>query len=147
MIKLIQGPLKEFKKFINRGNVIEMAVGLILATYFGAIIKSLVYDVIMPPIGMLLGKTDFSNFNIVLQKAEGEIEEVAINYGVFINNVLTFLIVSLSIFLFLKIYNKMQDKLIDNEEEEATPPTPLTKEEKLLTEIRDLLKDKDKKIT
>jgi large conductance mechanosensitive channel len=136
MIKLIQGPLKEFKKFINRGNVIEMAVGLILATYFGAIIKSLVYDVIMPPIGMLLGKTDFSNFNIVLQ-------EVAINYGVFINNVLTFLIVSLSIFLFLKIYNKMQDKLIDNDEDEAVAPTPLTKEEKLLTEIRDLLKEKD----
>ncbi len=143
MIKLIQGPLKEFKKFINRGNVIEMAVGLILATYFGTIIKSLVYDVIMPPIGMLLGKTDFSNFNIVLQKAEGEIEEVAINYGVFINNVLTFLIVSLSIFLFLKIYNKMQDKLIDNDEDEAVAPTPLTKEEKLLTEIRDLLKEKD----
>ena len=143
MIKLIQGPLKELKKFINRGNVIEMAVGLILATYFGAIIKSLVYDVIMPPIGMLLGKTDFSNFNIVLQKAEGEIEEVAINYGVFINNVLTFLIVSLSIFLFLKIYNKMQDKLIDNDEDEAVAPTPLTKEEKLLTEIRDLLKEKD----
>ena len=143
MIKLIQGPLKEFKKFINRGNVIEMAVGLILATYFGAIIKSLVYDVIMPPIGMLLGKTDFSNFNIVLQKAEGEIGEVAINYGVFINNVLTFLIVSLSIFLFLKIYNKMQDKLIDNDEDEAVAPTPLTKEEKLLTEIRDLLKEKD----
>jgi large conductance mechanosensitive channel len=97
----------------------------------------------MPPIGMLLGKTDFSNFNIVLQKAEGEIEEVAINYGVFINNVLTFLIVSLSIFLFLKIYNKMQDKLIDNDEDEAVAPTPLTKEEKLLTEIRDLLKEKD----
>jgi len=142
MIKWLRTPLNEFKKFINRGNVIEMAVGLILATYFGAIVKSLVYDVIMPPIGMLLGKTDFSNLKIVLQEAQGEVNEVAINYGIFINNILTFLIVSFSIFLFVKLYNKAQDRLLGDTEEEKKGA--LSKEQKLLTEIRDLLKeDKD----
>lgn len=139
LMKWIKAPLNEFKKFINRGNVVEMAVGLILATYFGAIVKSLVYDVIMPPIGMLLGKTDFSNLKVILQEAQGEIKEVAINYGIFINNILTFLIVSFSIFLFVKLYNKAQDRLLGSEDEDA--PAPLSKEQKLLTEIRDLLKE------
>jgi large conductance mechanosensitive channel len=142
MMKWIKVPLNEFKKFINRGNVVEMAVGLILATYFGSIVKSLVYDVIMPPIGMLLGKTDFSNLKIVLQEAQGDVNEVAINYGIFINNILTFLIVSFSIFLFVKLYNKAQDRLLGDSEEEKK--TTVSKEQKLLTEIRDLLKeDKD----
>ena len=142
MMKWIKAPLNEFKKFINRGNVVEMAVGLILATYFGSIVKSLVYDVIMPPIGMLLGKTDFSNLKIILQEAQGDVNEVAINYGIFINNILTFLIVSFSIFLFVKLYNKAQDRLLGDSEEEKK--TTVSKEQKLLTEIRDLLKeDKD----
>ena len=130
--------MKEFKKFISRGNVLDMAVGLILATYFGAIVKSLVNDVIMPPVGILLGGVDFSSLKLIIQEARGETAEVAIQYGVFINTVITFLIVSFAIFIVIKGINKAQERL---KEEEALAPTPtLSKEEVLLTEIRDLLK-------
>ncbi len=139
---------KEFKKFISKGNVIDMAVGLILATYFGAIIKSLVNDVIMPPIGKLLGGVDFSQLKIVIQEpvkavtdAAGavitpEIKEIAINYGSFINTIITFIIVAFAIFTVVKAYNKIKKK---EEEKPAAPPAP-SNEEVLLTEIRDLLK-------
>ncbi|MAC92975.1 MAG: large conductance mechanosensitive channel protein MscL [Flavobacteriaceae bacterium] len=139
MRSLIKTPLKEFKKFISRGNVIDMAVGLILATYFGAIVKSLVNDVIMPPFGVLIGGVDFSSFKIVIQQAQGNVKEVAINYGTFINNMLTFLIISAAIFISVKIYNKVQDSVISEEAAPKPTPTP-SKEEILLTEIRDLLK-------
>lgn len=136
--------LKEFKTFISKGNVMEMAVGLIMALYFGAIIKSLVDHIIMPPIGMLLGNVDFSNLKIVLAEAtmngETVVPEVAISYGIFINTIITFLIVSLAIFMVVKGYNKMKENLEKEEAEApAAPPAP-TKEEILLTEIRDLLK-------
>ena len=132
--------MKEFKKFISRGNVIDMAVGLILATYFGAIVKSLVNDVIMPPIGILLGGVNFSSLKIILQEANGDTAEVAIQYGLFINTIITFLIVSFTIFLVVKCYNKSKDRLTKQKEEaDASIPTP-SKEEQLLTEIRDLLK-------
>ncbi len=132
--------MKEFKKFISRGNVLDMAVGLILATYFGAIVKSLVNDVIMPPVGILLGGVDFSSLKLIIQEARGETAEVAVQYGVFINTVITFLIVSFAIFIVIKGINKAQERL-KKEEEEALAPTPtLSKEEVLLTEIRDLLK-------
>lgn len=134
--------MKEFKKFISRGNVIDMAVGLIMATYFGAIVKSLVNDIIMPPVGLLLGGVDFSALKIVIKEAQGDAAEVAVNYGAFINTIITFLIVSFAIFMVVKMYNKMQDRLAANEKEApATPPEP-SKEEVLLTEIRDLLKKK-----
>jgi large conductance mechanosensitive channel len=132
--------MKEFKKFISRGNVLDMAVGLILATYFGAIVKSLVNDVIMPPIGILLGGVNFSSLKIILQEANGDTAEVAIQYGLFINTIITFLIVSFTIFLVVKGYNKSKDRLTKQKEEaDASIPTP-SKEEQLLTEIRDLLK-------
>ena len=132
--------MKEFKKFISRGNVLDMAVGLILATYFGAIVKSLVNDVIMPPVGILLGGVDFSSLKLIIQEARGETAEVAVQYGVFINTVITFLIVSFAIFIVIKGINKAQERL-KKEQEEAPAPTPtLSKEEVLLTEIRDLLK-------
>jgi len=140
--------MKEFKKFISKGNVMEMAVGLIMATYFGAIIKSLVNDIMMPPIGKLLGNVDFAELSYVIQPevlepADGVgdgIAEVAINYGLFINAIITFLIVAFSIFMVVKAYNKMKEKLEKAEEEApASPPEP-SKEEILLTEIRDLLK-------
>jgi len=139
---------KEFKKFISKGNVLDMAVGLILATYFGAIIKSLVDDIIMPPIGKLLGGVDFSQLKIVIQEpvkavtdAAGkvitpEITEVAIKYGVFINTIITFIIVAFVIFMVVKGFNKMKKK---EEKKPSTPPAP-SKEEVLLAEIRDLLK-------
>lgn len=136
--------MKEFKKFISKGNVMQMAVGLIMALYFGAIIKSLVDHVIMPPIGMLLGNVDFSNLKIVLQEAtmngEVEVPEVAISYGLFLNTIITFIIVAFAIFMVVKGYNKMKEKMEKEEEAApAAPPAP-TKEEVLLTEIRDLLK-------
>ena len=109
--------MKEFKKFISRGNVLDMAVGLILATYFGAIVKSLVNDVIMPPVGILLGGVDFSSLKLIIQEARGETAEVAIQYGVFINTVITFLIVSFAIFIVIKGINKAQERLKKEEEE------------------------------
>src|SRR6056300_825470 len=134
--------MKEFKKFISRGSVIDMAVGLIMATYFGAIVKSLVNDIIMPPVGMLLGGVDFSSLKFIIQEAQGEQAEIALQYGLFINTILTFLIVSFAIFMVVKTYNKIQDKMQKKEEEvKKTDPIP-TKEEVLLTEIRDLLKKK-----
>lgn len=140
--------MKEFKKFISKGNVMDMAVGLILATYFGAIVKSLVNDVLMPPIGKLLGGVDFSQLKIVIQEAVVEsaegagdgIAEVAINYGLFINAIITFFIVAFSIFMVVKGYNKMKERLEKKEEEAPKAPPSPTKEEVLLTEIRDLLK-------
>lgn len=140
--------MKEFKKFIAKGNVLDLAVGLILATYFGAIVKSFVDDILMPPIGKLLGGVDFSELKLVLSKGVAEtsadagdaVAEVAINYGIFINTIITFLIVAWAVFMVVKVYNKMMEKAKKQEEAvPAAPPAP-TKEEVLLTEIRDLLK-------
>lgn len=129
----------EFKKFISRGNVIELAVGLILATYFGVIVKSLVNDIIMPPIGFLIAETDFSDLSIIISEKvldDGKVETVAINYGLFINTIITFLIVSIATFAMVKIYNRFLKK-------EETKPNPApSKQEVLLAEIRDLLKEK-----
>ena len=138
--------MKEFKKFIARGNVLDLAVGLILATYFGAIVKSFVDDILMPPIGKLLGGVDFSQLKFVLSKEVAEtaesvaVPEVSINYGIFINTIITFLIVAWAVFMVVKVYNKMMEKT--KKEEAAAPEAPPapTKEEVLLTEIRDLLK-------
>jgi len=140
--------MKEFKKFISKGNVVEMAVGLIMAMYFGAIVKSLVNDIIMPPVGKLLGGIDFAQLKYVIQAAVPEstagagdgAAEVAIGYGLFINSIITFLIVAFAIFMIVKGYNKMKEKMEKKEAEApAAPPAP-TKEEELLAEIRDLLK-------
>ena len=140
--------MNEFKKFISRGNVVEMAVGLIMAMYFGAIVKSLVNDIIMPPVGKLLGGIDFAQLKYVIQAAVPEstagagdgVAEVAISYGLFINSIITFLIVAFAIFMIVKGYNKMKEKMEKKEEEAPKAPPPPTKEEELLAEIRDLLK-------
>jgi len=141
--------LKEFKTFISKGNVMEMAVGLIMATYFGAIIKSLVADIIMPPIGMLMGGVDFADLQMVLQEGIAEssegagdaVAQVAISYGVFINTIITFVIVAFAIFMVVKGYNKMKANMEKKKAEEApAAPAAPTKEEVLLGEIRDLLK-------
>lgn len=139
---------KEFKEFIQRGNVLELAIGFILATYFGAITKSLVNDIIMPPIGLALGGADFSEMKTVLKEAEpavmdGEtvvspaVAEVAISYGAFINTIITFIIVAFAAFLIVKTYNNYLKK---KQEEPAPKPPQPTKEVELLTEIRDSLK-------
>lgn len=140
--------LKEFKAFIAKGNVLDMAVGLILATYFGAIVKSLVNDIIMPPLGKLIGGVDFAKLKCVIQASQeavldssgaeltAAVPEIAINYGLFINTIITFVIVAFTIFMVVKAYNNMKKK---EEAAPTTPPAP-SKEEVLLTEIRDLLK-------
>ncbi len=132
--------LHEFKKFISRGNVIELAVGLVMATYFGAIVKSFVNDIIMPPVGYLIAGVDFSELKINIAErvtSDGTIEMVAINYGTFLNTVITFLMVSFSVFILVQSYNRFIKKW--EKQAEPTPQRP-TKEELLLAEIRDLLK-------
>ena len=124
--------LNEFKEFAMRGNVVDMAGGIIIGGAFGKIVSSFVNDVIMPPIGMAMGGVDFSELAIAL--GEGE-EAASINYGVFINTVLDFLIVAIAIFMVIKAMNSMKKK---EEEKPEEPPKP-SKEEVLLTEIRDLL--------
>lgn len=131
--------LKEFKAFISKGNVLDMAVGLIMATYFGAIVKSFVNDILMPPIGQAIGGVDFNDLKILIGEntdAEGNISEVFINYGTFINTIITFIIVAFAIFMVVKAYNNMKKK---EEEAPAAPPAP-SNEEVLLAEIRDALK-------
>lgn len=140
--------MKEFKKFIAKGNVMELAVGLILATYFGAIVKSFVNDILMPPIGKLLGGVDFSQLKYVISEGVAEsakdagdgVAEVAISYGVFINTIITFLIVAFSVFMVVKAYNSMVEKMKKKEEVAPAPPMEPSKEEKLLEEIRDILR-------
>lgn len=131
--------LKEFKAFMTKGNVLDMAVGLIMATYFGAIIKSFVSDVLMPPIGQAIGGVNFEDLKMLIGEnadAEGNMTEVFINYGTFINTIITFIIVAFAIFLVVKGVNNAKKK---EAEAPAAPPAP-SKEEVLLTEIRDALK-------
>jgi len=144
------GMLKEFKSFAMKGNVLDLAVAVIIGGAFGKIITSFVNDVLMPPIGLLLGNADFSYLKIILrtgkevvmngdQVVTPAVAEVAIRYGAFVNTVLDFLIVAFSIFMVIKAFNSMKKK-----EAAAPPPAPPapSKEEVLLTEIRDILKEK-----
>jgi large conductance mechanosensitive channel len=134
--------VKEFKQFAMRGNVLDMAVGIIIGGAFGKIVSSFVADVIMPPIGVLLGGVDFSTLKIVIKQAvidnAGAITTpaVTINYGLFINTVIDFIIIAFAIFMMIKAMNNLKKK---EEAAPAPPPVPAN-EEKLLTEIRDLLK-------
>lgn len=130
--------IQEFKKFAMRGNVVDMAVGIIMGAAFGKIVSSFVGDVIMPPIGLLIGGVDFSNLAITIKGAVGETAAVTINYGKFIQNVFDFLIIAIAIFIAVKAMNTMMKK---EAEAPVQPPAP-TKEEMLLTEIRDILKQK-----
>ena len=128
---------KEFKDFAMKGNVVDMAVGIIIGVAFGKIIASLVKDIIMPPIGVLVGGVDFASLSYVLQEAQGEVAAVTIKYGLFIQTIVDFLIVALAIFMAINVINSLKKK--EAEAAPAEPPKPST-EEVLLTEIRDLLK-------
>jgi len=140
--------LKEFKEFAVKGNVLDMAVGIIIGAAFGTVVKSLVSDVIMPPIGLLLGGVDFSNLFVVVQGGEtagpyltlAEAQEagaVTINYGVFINEIVSFTIVAFAVFMLVRSFNKLKR---EQEEEAAPAPPPGPTAEELLTEIRDAIK-------
>ena len=126
----------EFKAFVMRGNVVDMAVGVIIGGAFGKIVTSLVNDIFMPIIGMVLGNVDFTSLEIKLGEPVEGAEQAAIRYGMFIQEIVNFLIIALCIFMFIKLIAKIQKK---KDEEPAPAPEP-TKEEVLLTEIRDALK-------
>ena len=129
--------LKEFKEFAVKGNVIDMAVGIIVGVAFGKIVSSVVSDVIMPPIGLIIGGIDFSKLSIILKGVPGDPAAVVIAYGKFIQTVVDFTIVAFIIFMLVKAINTLKRKA------EAVPPLPApSKEEALLAEIRDILKEK-----
>jgi len=149
--------IEDFKAFALKGNVVDMAVGVIIGGAFGKIVTSIVNDVIMPPIGCLIGGVDFKDLKLVLKDAipektdeagnvvEAAVAEVTLNYGAFIQNIVDFLIIALAIFFMIKGITKLTELRKKKEEEKpATPPAPPapSKEEVLLTEIRDLLKEK-----
>lgn len=130
--------LKEFREFAVKGNVVDMAVGVIIGGAFGKIVSSLVSDVIMPPIGWIIGGVDFKDLAIEIAPAKEGTEAVMLKYGAFIQNVFDFLIIAIAVFAMVKIINSLKKAPVPVPEPEKTPEP--TAEEKLLTEIRDLLK-------
>lgn len=130
---------EDFKKFAMKGNVVDLAVAVVIGAAFGRIVTSFVNDIIMPPIGILIGGVDFSELKMVLQQAAGETAAVTLNYGMFFQTVINFLIIAFSIFMVIRIYEKTKVK----EEEKPAPVAAIPPQEKLLTEIRDLLKEKE----
>lgn len=133
--------LEEFKKFAIKGNVIDMAVGIIIGAAFGKIVSSLVTDIIMPPIGILLGGIDFTNLTITLKEATDLTEAITLNYGIFINTVVDFVIISFSIFMIIKQFNKLnkkEEEIKEIDEKEKKPNEEIL----LLREIRDVIKNK-----
>lgn len=132
--------IHEFKAFAMRGNVIDMAVGIIIGGAFGKIVSSIVNDIIMPPIGLLIGGVNFSDLKFVMKDAVGDIPAVTLNYGNFIQVLFDFLIIAFSIFMVIKVMNAAKKK--EEAPVEAPKSPEPTNEEKLLSEIRDLLKNK-----
>jgi large conductance mechanosensitive channel len=131
--------LKDFKEFAMKGNVMDLAVAVIIGGAFGKIVTSFVNDILMPPIGLLLGNVDFKDLKLVLKAGVGGGAPVTWNYGMFIQNVIDFLIIAFVIFLMIKAISGVKKKQTEEPAPEPAPPEP-TNEEKLLTEIRDLLK-------
>jgi large conductance mechanosensitive channel len=149
--------VSDFRKFINKGNVVDMAVGVIIGSAFSKIVSSLVNDIITPLISLITGNVNFSDVALVLRKEQlneaGEVVKagVSLNYGQFIQNILDFLIIALCVFFFVRMFTKvrsLEEKYLKAKEEEKSevppPPPPPTKEELILTEIRDLLKEKNR---
>ena len=132
------GMVKEFKEFAVKGNVVDMAVGIIIGAAFGKIVSSFVGDVIMPPIGVLLGGVNFSNLAFTVKEAAGDVPAVVIGYGKFIQTVIDFTIIAFAIFIAVKAINSLKRK----EEQAPKAPAPPPAQEVLLTEIRDLLKER-----
>ncbi len=133
MKKKIKNIVKEFQQFAMKGSVVDLAIGVIIGGAFGKIVSSLVSDIIMPPIGVLLGGIDFSNLKATVKQAENGVEAVTINYGLFLNTVIDFVIIAFAIFVMVKQINRFKKK-------EESKPAPLSEEILLLREIRDLLK-------
>ena len=131
----------EFKKFITRGNVLDMAVGVVVGSAFTAIVNSLVKDILNPIIGLITGGIDFSNLKIVLKPASGEVAELAIRYGLFINAIIQFVLIAFVLFLIVKSFNKLNERRVKEEvAKKAAVPPAKSADIVLLEEIRDLLK-------
>ena len=135
--------LKEFKTFAVKGNVVDMAVGIIIGAAFGKIVSSFVGDIIMPPLGVLIGGVDFTDLAVTLKAAEGDLPAVILAYGKFIQSIIDFVIVAFAIFMGIKVINRLKREEEAAEETPAAPPAP-SNEEALLSEIRDLLKQQNK---
>ncbi len=135
--------LKEFKTFAVKGNVVDMAVGIIIGAAFGKIVSSFVGDIIMPPIGVMIGGVDFSDLAVTLKAAEGDLPAVILAYGKFIQSIIDFVIVAFAIFMGIKVINRLKREEEVTEEAPAEPAAP-SNEEVLLSEIRDLLKEQNK---
>jgi len=138
--------IAEFKKFISRGNVMDLAVGIIIGTAFTAIVKSLVNDIIMPIVGLVLGGVNFTHLQVILRKATGDRAPLALTYGTFIQAIIDFLLIAFVVFILIRSLNKFREKR--EKVEKATTPPPkiepvVPADIVLLTEIRDLLKKKD----
>ncbi len=127
--------LNDFKNFLIKGNAVDMAVGFIFGAAFATVVKSLIANVVMPPIGMAMGKVDFSNLKYVLLPESDGVKEVAINYGIFINDVIGFVVLGFIVFMLVKMISNLQKK-------EEAKPAPIPGNEILLAEIRDILKKK-----
>lgn len=134
------GMLSEFRDFAMKGNVVDMAVGVVIGGAFGKIVTSFTNDILMPPIGLLLGGVDFSDLKVMIKEAVGETAAISINYGAFINVILDFLIIAFAIFLVLKAMNTAMSSM--KKKEAAAPPPGPSKEEVLLGEIRDALRSR-----
>ncbi|MDU3818749.1 large-conductance mechanosensitive channel protein MscL [Mixta calida] len=132
---------KEFRDFAMRGNVVDLAVGVIIGAAFGKIVSSLVANIIMPPLGLLIGGVDFKQFKWVLKSAQGETPPVVMEYGIFLQNIFDFIIIAFAIFIAIKLMNKLHKK-----KEVEKPAAKPSAEETLLTEIRDLLKQQSNKV-
>jgi large conductance mechanosensitive channel len=131
--------MKEFREFALRGNVVDMAVGIVIGVAFGKIVSSFVNDVLMPPLGVVLGGVDFSDLAVRLKEASGEVAAVTLNYGSFIQTVVDFVIIAFAIFMMVKLMNSLKRK---QKAQPAAPPKP-SAEEALLAEIRDLLRSRN----
>jgi large conductance mechanosensitive channel len=125
--------LNDFKKFLIKGNAVDLAVGFIFGAAFATVVKSLVENIVMPPLGLLMADVDFANLSYILKAATEETEAVSINYGVFINDVIAFVILGFAVFMIVRMIAKTQ-------KQEAAKPAPTPKDIELLTEIRDLMK-------
>lgn len=132
--------IDEFKAFALKGNVMDMAVGIIIGGAFGKIVSSIVNDVIMPPVGLLVGGVNFTDLKIIMKEAVGDVPAVTINYGNFLQVTFDFLIIAFAIFMVIKFMNNLNRKKAAAEAVAPPPPPTPSKQEQLLTEIRDLLK-------
>lgn len=140
------GVIKEFKEFAVKGNVLDMAIGIIIGGAFGKIVTSILNDILMPPLGLLIGGTDFTDLKVTIKDktidaAGNAVAEVTINYGNFVQTLVDFILVAIAVFMIIKVMNRIRAKL-DATPKTPAPPAEPTKEEILLTEIRDILKNK-----